>query len=113
MRCLRLAHVNLRVDRLEDAVRFYGGVLGLESIPRGERSGRGAWFRVGDSEIHLTEDSTPQPSSQRHFALLVDDLVAARRAVEAAERKIEKEDEGRFWTRDPAGNRIEIVQAGG
>jgi catechol 2,3-dioxygenase-like lactoylglutathione lyase family enzyme len=112
MKCLRLTHVNLRVDRLEPALLFYGKTLGLEPIPRGEREGLGAWFRVGDSELHLTEDDTPQPASKRHFAIEVDDLAAARKAVTAGGGAIEKEEEGRrFWTRDPSGNRIEIAQA--
>ncbi len=111
MRCLRLTHVNLRVDRLDEAARFYREVLRLEPIPRHEKSAnRGAWFRLGDSEVHLAEDATPQPLSQRHFAVTVEDLGEARRAIEAGGGRIEKEDDGRFWTRDPAGNRIEIVQ---
>ena len=56
-------------------------------------------------------DATPQPPSKRHFALEVDDLAAARGAVTAGGAPIEKEEPGvRFWTRDPAGNRIEIAQ---
>lgn len=113
MKCLRLTHVNLRVDRLDSAARFYEGVLGLERIPRGDTEGSGAWFRLGGAEIHLAEDPTPQPPSKRHFAVEVDDLAAARRAVVAGGAPIEKEDAGRFWTRDPAGNRIEVVQAKG
>lgn len=110
MKCTRLAHANLRVDRLDDAVRFYGDVLGLEPLTRGDAEGRGAWFRVGAAEIHLTEDPAPQPLSQRHLAVDVDDLRAARAAVVAAGAVIEKEEPGvRFWTRDPAGNRLEIV----
>lgn len=111
MRCLRLTHVNLRVDRLPEALRFYGDVLGLEPIERGEKEGRGAWYRVGASEVHLTEDPTPQPPSKRHFALEVDDLAEARRRITAGGGALEKEEANRFWTRDPAGNRVEIVAA--
>jgi len=110
MKCTRLAHANLRVDRLDAALRFYGEFLGLEPITRGEADGKGAWFRIGGAEIHLTEDPVPQPPSKRHLALEVDDLPAARAAVLAAGASIEKEEPGRrFWTRDPAGNRLEIV----
>lgn len=110
MRCLRLAHANLRVDRLDAALRFYSDVLRLESVTRKDAAGKGAWFRVGDAEIHLSEDPAPQPPSQRHLALDVDDLPAARAAVLASGALIEKEEPGRrFWTRDPAGNRLEIV----
>jgi catechol 2,3-dioxygenase-like lactoylglutathione lyase family enzyme len=107
---LRLTHVNLRVDRLEPAVRFYREVLRLDEIVRNDAEGRGAWLRLGDQEVHLTEDSTPQPPSKRHFAVDVDDLDAFRRAVQAFGAPIEKEEAGRrFWTRDPSGNRVEIV----
>ena len=113
MKCLRLLHVNVRVDRLDAAVQFYGEVLGFEPIRRLEKTGNGAWFRVGDAEVHLTEENQPQPRSNRHFALEVDDLSAAREAVTASGATIEKEESWRFWTRDPAGSRIEIVARGG
>ncbi len=112
MKWLRLTHINFRVARLEPALDFYGRVLGLEEIARGEKEGRGAWFRVGEGEIHLTEDPAPQPLSKRHVALEVDDLEGARRAVLGGGGTIEKEEPGvRFWTRDPSGNRIEIARA--
>lgn len=113
MKCLRLSHVNLRVERLDLAVRFYSDVLGIEVVTRGDAEGQGAWLRIGDAEIHLSVDPTPQPLSKRHVALVVDDLRAAREAVLAGGASIEKEEPGRrFWTRDPSGNRLEIVGPG-
>ena len=109
MRCLRLTHVNLRVQNLSDAVRFYTEVLGLEPIPRNDRGGTGAWFRLGNTEVHLAEDATPQPRSKRHFAVEVTDLVEARREAGQKGVEIDQEDVGRFWMRDPSGNRIEVV----
>ena len=85
--------------------------MGLEPIERRDTTGRGAWFRLGGSELHLAEDAAPQARSQRHFAVEVADLAEARRSAERARVDIEKEDVGRFWMRDPSGNRIEIVQA--
>jgi catechol 2,3-dioxygenase-like lactoylglutathione lyase family enzyme len=92
------------------AARFYEAALGLERIDRRDAAGAGAWFRLGDAELHLGQDDAPQPLSKRHFAVEVDDLDAARRAVLAAGGTLEKEEAGRFWTRDPDGNRIELVQ---
>jgi len=109
MRCLRLTHVNLRVQNLSEAVRFYSEVLGLEPIPRHDRGGKGAWFRLGSTEVHLAEDATPQPRSKRHFAVEVTDLVTARQDAERAGVEIDQEDVGRFWMRDPSGDRIEVV----
>ncbi len=110
MKCLRLAHVNLRVERLDAALAFYCDVLHLPRVTRKDAEGKGAWLGVGDAEIHLTEDATPQPLSKRHVALVVDDLPAARAAIAGAGFAVEKEEPGvRFWTRDPSGNRLEIV----
>jgi glyoxylase I family protein len=111
MRCLRLTHVNLRVERLDEAVRFYTQVMGLRSIERADRGGRGAWFQLGDTQVHVAEDATPQPRSKRHFAVEVADLDEARRTAKAHGAEIDQEDAGRFWMRDPSGNRIEVVQA--
>jgi catechol 2,3-dioxygenase-like lactoylglutathione lyase family enzyme len=113
IKCLRLAHVNLRVARLDPALRFYTDVLGLPTVTRRDTKGKGAWLKIGDAEIHLTEDDTPEPTSKRHVALVVDDLPAARTAVAGSGAVIEKEEPGvRFWTRDPSGNRLEIVGPG-
>lgn len=110
MRCLRLAHVNLRVGNLEEAVRFYTEVMELESIPRGDRGGKGAWFRLGTTEVHLAEDPAPQPRSKRHFAVEVADLAQARRDAEQKGAEIEKAEDHRFFLRDPSGNRIEVAE---
>src|SRR5436189_14394 len=91
MRCLRLTHVNLRVERLDEAARFYRDVMGLEPIERRDTSGRGAWFRLGEVEIHLAEDASPQPRSKRHFAVEVADLAQARRAAESAKVEIDQD----------------------
>jgi catechol 2,3-dioxygenase-like lactoylglutathione lyase family enzyme len=110
MKCLRLTHVNLRVEKLPEAVRFYTEVMGLEPIVRRDPGGKGAWFRLGEAELHLAEDPTPQPRSKRHFAVEVADLAQARREAKQQGTEIDQEDAGRFWMRDPSGNRIEVVQ---
>ncbi|MBI3856996.1 MAG: VOC family protein [Planctomycetes bacterium] len=110
MRCLRLTHVNLRVDRLDAAVKFYTEVMGLEPVPRLDRGGKGAWFQLGDCQVHIAEDPAAQPRSKRHFAVEVADLAEARRTAEQHGAEIDQEEAGRFWMRDPSGNRIEVVQ---
>ena len=110
MRCLRLAHVNLRVQNLEDAVRFYTEVLELEPISRGDRDGKGAWFQLGTTQVHIAEDVAPQPPSKRHFAVEVADVEEARRDAERKGAEIDKVETSRFFMRDPSGNRIEVAQ---
>jgi catechol 2,3-dioxygenase-like lactoylglutathione lyase family enzyme len=103
--------VNLRVANLSEAVRFYHEVMGLEPMARGERGGKGAWFRLGTTEVHLAEDPSPQPLSKRHFAVEVQDLAEALREARLKGVEVDKEEENRFFMRDPSGNWIEVVRA--
>jgi catechol 2,3-dioxygenase-like lactoylglutathione lyase family enzyme len=87
----RLQHCGLIVADLDRARRFYGAALGLEEVPRPRNFVfEGAWFQVGDDQIHLLVESDttsragtgdPGPSVAMglatHIALEVDDLAAA------------------------------------
>lgn len=116
---LKVAHVNLSVDDVEAARAFYGEVLGLRPAPRPADAGRaGCWFVLGDIELHLSQESgADNARSKRHVAFEVRDLDAVRRQLETRGLAIE---EGRpipgvrrFFTRDPAGNRLEFSQTEG
>ena len=48
-----LHHVSLPVTDLGRSRRFYREVLGLEEIARAPLPVPGAWFRLGDCELHL------------------------------------------------------------
>ena len=49
-----LAHCGLVVRDLDKSCWFYGKALGLKEVPRPKNfKFRGAWFRGGDSELHL------------------------------------------------------------
>jgi catechol 2,3-dioxygenase-like lactoylglutathione lyase family enzyme len=92
----RLQHVGLIVSDLERSRRFYAEALGLEEVPRPANfTFAGAWFRFGDSEIHLLAeaDTTGRagaldagPSARfglvAHIALEVEDLAGARARLE-------------------------------
>ena len=87
----RLQHVGLIVSDLERSRRFYGEALGLAEVPRPSNfTFAGAWFRFGESEIHLLAEADttgragaldPGPSAAfglvAHIALEVEDLAAA------------------------------------
>lgn len=116
MHLRRLAHVNLSVDDVEAARRFYGEVLGLTEIPRSEGQRRpGAWFQLGALELHLSHEPDPRNAeSKRHVAFEVRDVDSLREHLEEAGVRIE---EGapvigvrRLFARDPAGNRLEFFQ---
>lgn len=110
----RLGHVNLSVDDIEAARRFYRDLLDLPPIAKPPGAGRrnGCWFLVGDVELHISEEVADNASSLRHIAFEVDDLAAARQRLAAGGCEIDDSRAGtevrRFFVRDPAGNRIEI-----
>ncbi len=102
------------------ARRFYVEVLGLREtvkpaalLPRG-----GCWFvGVGGTAIHLGVDQRFIAAHKAHPALIVSDLDAARQAIVAGGGRITEDESGldvrRFYTQDPFGNRIELIDAAG
>ena len=51
-------HLGLIVADLERSRRFYGEALGLEEVPRPANfTFLGAWFSLGDTEIHLLAEA--------------------------------------------------------
>lgn len=123
MGIVKLHHVqvNIPAASAEEARRFYGQVLGLEEMPRPaslSNAGRnGAWFRVGDDgEFHVFFNPQPEFSaedSSQHPAFIVEDLMALRTRLEAAQAPLEDAipigGRQRFFARDPGGNRLEFL----
>jgi len=113
---VRLDHVQIVVPlELEEAAkRFYGTLLGLRALvkPPGPRQHEGAWYDAGAVQLHLAleafDPATPRPT-RPHIGLVVEDLAAVERALAVAGVAIDR-DGARIFVRDPAGNRIEIVQ---
>jgi glyoxylase I family protein len=79
-----LHHVSLPVADLERSRRFYREVLALEEIARAPLPVPGAWFRLGDRELHLVageaaavRGATGTDPRQLHFAVRVASYRAA------------------------------------
>ena len=112
---LALDHVDVTTpeELEEEVVTWYRETLGLEQLekPQGTREA-GAWFRAGDHEVHVSLDEH-NPPRVAHFGIVVDDYDAVIEQLRAAGCHIEQAREipgrHRFYTRDPAGNRIEIM----
>ena len=114
-----LQHVNVRVSpEVESAAKnFYGTVLGLQEVPKPEeaRARGGAWYQLGDAQLHLSRDAAANnESSKRHICFHVADLGHAQRHLESAGVEIIPDDEPmagypRFYVRDPGGNLIEVA----
>ena len=118
MHVTALHHVNVTVPaELEaETKEFYGGVLGLNQLPKPATSRQsGAWYQIGETQLHLSVDDQPRESSSRHICFTVSDLAEAERRFHEAGVEIRPDPSPvpgsrRFYVRDPGGNRLEIVQ---
>jgi glyoxylase I family protein len=84
-------HVSLPVTDLGRSRRFYREIVGLEEIERPRFNFPGAWFALGDDQLHLIvhgeatfRGAKPLDSRDVHFAVRVESFTAA---VEELERK--------------------------
>jgi len=116
MKAAGVHHVSINVDDVDAAVAFYTGPLGL--TPRADRPDfdfPGAWLDAGEQQVHLIGSDPPTQRGQ-HFALAVDDLDAVINELRGEGIKITDAvpvGTGRqAFLADPAGNRIELHQAG-
>ena len=118
---MRIHHVNVVVPPggTEAVLPFYADVLRLRRVPKPVEGvdSSGAWFDIDDrSQVHVSErDGSVHPQS--HFGLVVDDYDAVRARLDAAGAPWEDQAPifggRRGFTRDPAGNRVEILEAAG
>ena len=117
MRATRLNHVSIHAIDMEESLRFYVEVFGMERLPSPNFSQHVEWLRLGDQQLHLFKRDTPAPDFH-HLALDVDDFEAAyQKAMDLG-----LFDEGAFgasvrelpggavqmYIRDPAGNLVEV-----
>ncbi|HMK84878.1 MAG TPA: VOC family protein [Steroidobacteraceae bacterium] len=119
MTVLRIDHVQLAMPRggEADARRFYGELLGLHETPKPpDLAARGgAWFELGDVQVHLGVDTEFRPAKKAHVGFVVgalDELVARLRAA-GHDPRIADPLSGRHraFVEDPFGNRVELIEA--
>jgi catechol 2,3-dioxygenase-like lactoylglutathione lyase family enzyme len=120
MQITHCLHAAVLVSDLEKAEHFYSNILGLSKVDRSLKY-PGAWYQVGEFQIHLIADSSIQPKLQNpekwgrnpHVALSVADLEAAKIQLSAHGCEMQMSASGRaaLFTQDPDGNIIELSQA--
>ncbi len=117
MRATRFNHVSIHATDMEESLRFYTEVFGMERIPSPNFSGNVEWLRLGDQQLHLFASEGPAPRGH-HLALDVDDF----ETVYLKAKELGFLDAGTFgasvrelpdgavqmYIRDPAGNLVEI-----
>lgn len=96
MNLTRVDHVGIAVENLDEALKFYEGVLGLKSTGKEvveEQKVTVAFLPCGDSELELLESTTPDGPIARfieknggrggiqHVAVRVDNIEAAIKEV--------------------------------
>lgn len=122
-----IGHVAFRVTDLDRALDFYCGKLGCREAFRLDREGEPSpwivYLQIAPGHfIELFPGAAqvgPQPgrdAGYNHFCLLVDDIQATVRQLEARGLPIEGaptkglDNNYQYWVTDPDGNRIELMQ---
>jgi catechol 2,3-dioxygenase-like lactoylglutathione lyase family enzyme len=115
-----LDHFNIRTRKLEDSVRFYRDVLGLEQGDRPNFPFPGAWlYSEGKPVVHLVDisptDEPQKPDSGvvHHVAFLSRDFKGMQQRLGALEiafdaRQVPGGEVWQIFVRDPNGVLIEL-----
>ncbi|KHE67370.1 VOC family protein [Halobacillus sp. BBL2006] len=115
-------HVSLQVTDLERSKKFYGEVLGFqESNARPEFGFPGAWYQIGETQLHLIvhkegstlRGTTEIDSRDGHFAIRVKDMESFIDRLETQEIQMlnkphNKTEWHQVYISDPDGNIIEF-----
>lgn len=114
-------HVSINVTDLERSRRFYGDILGLEEIERPDFPFPGAWYQLGDRQLHLIvhdpartlRGTTEVDSCDGHFALRVRSYRQTRdylisMGLRAKDQPTNKTPWPQIFITDPDGNVIEF-----
>ena len=117
MQITQCLHAAILVADVQRAEQFYGNVLGLSKVERSLKY-PGAWYQVGEFQIHLIVDTTLQPQLQNpekwgrnpHIAFSVANLDAAKAQLLTHGYQVQMSASGRaaLFTQDPDGNMIEL-----
>jgi catechol 2,3-dioxygenase-like lactoylglutathione lyase family enzyme len=116
VRATRLNHVSVHANDLEESVRFYVEVFGMERLATPNFGEPVVWLRLGEQQLHLFQRTASAPESH-HLALDVDDFEAAY--VKAKELgvidhrtfagpRVLPDGSVQMYIRDPAGNLVEL-----
>ena len=120
MGIVSLDHVQLAMPQgQEEAARsFYSGLLGIPEVPKPPvlAARGGAWFETGPVRIHLGVERDFRAAKKAHPGLAFDDLEALVARLRTAGVQVIPDDAPtggppRYFTEDPFGNRIELLQA--
>ncbi|GGC77731.1 VOC family protein [Undibacterium terreum] len=112
-------HVQVAVPQgaEDEARKFYGGLLGLNEIPKPANLAArgGAWFECGSLQLHVGAEADFKPAKKAHPALRVESLDYFMHRLQQAGYEFKADEPMEYFDRaftfDPFGNRIELMQA--
>jgi len=115
---LALDHVQLSMPKGEEeaARAYFVRLLGFKEVPKPKDMARrgGCWFEIGPVQVHVNVEPHFKPAKKAHPAFEVDDADAfaekLSRSGYPVKPNTELEEIKRFFTEDPFGNRIEILE---
>jgi len=117
----RINHVSVNARDLRESTDFYVELFDAQPIPTPNFGLPVQWLALDRTQLHLFERDL-QPTSHHHFAITVDDVEPVYRAAErrgVLDRRAFRHhlielpgDVVQLYVRDPAGNLVEIDQAG-
>lgn len=118
MQITTIDHVALAVSDLAASEHFYGTVLALPVLERPAFSFPGAWYALGNRELHLIgkPNHRAEGSSRgNHFALAVDNVdewLARITEFDVPHKPIGTRPDGarQLFIEDPDGHLIELCQ---
>ncbi|MBA3474723.1 MAG: VOC family protein [Rubrobacter sp.] len=110
-------HVSVHAHDLDESVRFYMDLFGMEEIPAPGFPFPVRWLRVGNLQLHLFQSEDPAPGGH-HFGIEVDDFEATYEKVRELSAQIRSgyfshvyelpDGAVQLYLRDPAGNMVEV-----
>jgi len=126
---IRLDHVNITVNQLDESIKWYQELFGFEKVESGitQQGKRWAIVACNDSMIAMTEYPEKQPANQKfqseqrifHFGIRVENADAWRAKIKAHNLKLYYGGEidypsSRSWyIHDPSGHEIEVSYSDG
>jgi len=118
---VRLHHASFAVKDLAASKHFFSDVVGLQEIERPQFSFPGAWYQLGDRQVHLIEQKSAgrevsgRISRSDHLAFEVVDVDAVKQTLEAAGIPYQTGGNealgfAQVFCSDPDGHTIEFVR---
>jgi len=117
---LNIHHSSVIVKNTHESLKFYCGVLGLNTLDRPNFPYDGAWLEVGTQQVHLLELPNPDATTgrpehggkDRHIAFYVFNLDLIKQSLEKAEVNYTVSASGRkaLFCRDLDGNALEFIE---